>query len=146
MTITQKKGTSSLNKCAYQVSRSHCKRKTPPFANRIKEQLERGIPNNNDVFIVVGGFNAYLKAKSLWYSGNVALTYHPDSKPNEFGWPVQSQSVLIFDLTTRGITSQHIKELALELLNSRALVVRYIMPDYNIVEFKGEHYENPITH
>ena len=141
MTITQKKGTSSLKKCAYQVSRSHCKRKLPAHASRLQERLKKGAPVTNDVFLVIGSYNAHLKAKSLWYTGNVALTYHPDSKPHEIDWSVlQNHSVLIFDLTARGITSQHCKELALQLLNSGVLVARYITPNYNVIEFIGERY------
>lgn len=146
MNITQRKGTPSLNKCAYQVSQTYCKRKLPAYASRLQERLKSGASITNDVFLVIGSYNAYLKAKSIWYGGNVALTYHPDSKPDQFDWPVQNQSVLIFDLTARGITSHHTKALAFELLNAGALVVRYITPDYNIIEFKGDGYANPITH
>jgi hypothetical protein len=144
--ITQRKAPPSENKWGRQVLKSHCKRKTPPFARRLKERLEQGIPVTNDIFIVVGGAHAYSKAKNMWYSGNVALTYHPADKVADYDWPVQEQSVLIFDLTTRGITAQHYKSFALELLNSGALVVRYVTPEHSLIVFQGVSYERTTTH
>ena len=144
--LQKKKTPVSPNKWGYQSRQRHVNKKLPPYGRRLLTHLQAGKPIHNDIFIFIGGTEADRRAKSFWYGGNVALAYHPFHKPDEYCWPVMGNDVLIFDLLSSKISAQQMKKISLELLNAGALVVRYITPDHNIIQFKGDGYANPITH
>lgn len=126
--------------------RNHYNKKLPPFGKNLVARLTTGQPLTNDIFIFIGGSDASQRAKSCWYGGNAALSFHPYDDPKQYKWPVDKQSVLMFDLSLRGLEIKTLKLLALALLDYGAIIVRYVSPDFKITEFKGALYVHSDIH
>jgi len=89
-----------MNKMGYR------KKPLPPYG---KELLKQRTPSEIWLFL---GPGAWRYAKSCYSYGKVVLVMPEDKSPEDFNWPVQNVSLLIFDLHNNATDEIFLKKLA----------------------------------
>jgi len=112
------------------------KKQFPPYGKQLNIAFQHGYIPTNDIFLFIGGKNAWEYARAHKHSGHDVLVLPQDSNPISFIWPVKNCSVLVFDMADTNY--QIIRCLAYCLLKHQAKIV-YMALQRMVVFGQGGH-------